>query len=158
MNIPIWLVIAGLGIIAGLSIYAIVLWRRVWQMEHNRRDRENTRNERLAEDLQILAQSLLDGQLPMVEGAIRIKVLLDNYSDPRIASLDLSVWDTVYSATAHIPTHQAWKDLSRAQRELHRRQMDTLERDYGEAVEISARQLCEALPGDAVRMYTPGNG
>ena len=136
-----WLVIAGLSIIFALAVYAAVLWRRVWRNQQRQARQLEERNERLLGDVRILAQSLLSGQLPMIEGAIRIKVLLDNYSGPRRAEWDVQVLETIYDATAHIPTHQHWKDLPAAQRRLHQRQMDTLEEQHRGEVERVARVL-----------------
>lgn len=140
-----WLALAGVLVIAGLAIYAGTLWRQVWRQERQKKAAESARNERLAGDVQILAQGMLSGQVPVIEGAIRIKVLLDNYSGPRRADLDIEVFEHIYKSTAHIPTHEAWQDLSAAERDFHRRMMDTLERDQIRAVEQAARQLCDGL-------------
>lgn len=141
MNMTDWLVIAGLSIIFALAVYAAVLWRRVWHNQQRLARQLQERNERLLGDVRILAQSLLSGQLPMIEGAIRIKVLLDNYSGPRRAELDVRVLETIYDATAHIPTHQHWKELPAAQRRLHQQQMETLETRHRSEVERVARVL-----------------
>lgn len=140
-----WLVLAGLIIIAGLAIYAALLWRRVWQQRNKSKYLESARNERLAGDIQLLAQSLLNAQVPVTETAIRIKVLLDNYSGPRPAGLDAQVFEHIYEATAHIPTHQAWKDLSQAEQDSHREQMEILEQEHKVEVDRAARQLSTRL-------------
>ena len=140
-----WLIILGLVIIFALALYAVVLWRRVWHKQHLRTTQENERNSRLEGDIRILAQGLVTGQLPVIEGAIRIKVLLDNYSGPRRADLNTQVFETIYDATAHIPTHQAWKDLPKAQRRLHERQMETLETQHHSEVQQIAVVLSQGL-------------
>lgn len=140
-----WLILAGLIIIAGLAIYAAVLWRRVWQARRKSKSLESARNERLAGDIQLLAQSLLNAQVPVTEAAIRIKVLLDNYSGPRPAGLDVQVFEQIYEATAHIPTHQAWKDLPEAEQDSHREQMEILEEEHRAEVDRAARQLSTRL-------------
>lgn len=145
MTVIQWLTIAGVIIIVGLSVYAGLLWGRVWRQQQHRKSREAQRNQRLAGDVQFLAQGMLSGQVPVIEGAIRIKVLLDNYSGPRPIDLDVEIFQRIYDSTAHIPTHQGWKELTLAERELHRRKMETLERDHSEAVENAARQLSEGL-------------
>lgn len=142
-----WLIMTGLIIIAGLAIYAAVLWRRVWLARRKRQARETARNERLAGDIEFLAQSLLNAQVPVTETAIRIKVLLDNYSGPRRADLDVQIFEHIYESTAHIPTHQAWKDLSRAERDSHREAMEILEQEHRVEVDRAARQLSEGLRG-----------
>lgn len=145
MTITHWLVLLGLIIIAGLTTYAAVLWRRVWQVRRQLQSRESARNERLAGDIQLLAQSLLNAQVPVTEGAIRIKVLLDNYSGPRPTGLDVQVFESIYEATAHIPTHQAWKDLPRAERVEHMEQMEILEEEHRAEVDRAAKQLSKRL-------------
>ncbi|SDS64315.1 Protein of unknown function [Halopseudomonas litoralis] len=143
-----WLIILGLVIIFALAMYAVILWRRVWRNQQLLTRKEEERNVRLEGDIRILAQSLVTGQLPVIEGAIRIKVLLDNYSGARRADLDVRVFETIYDATAHIPTHQAWKDLPKAQRKLHERQMETLEAQHRSEVEQVARVLSNGVRPD----------
>ena len=143
-----WLIILGLLIIFALALYAVVLWRRVWRNQQVLAKQEDERNVRLESDIRILAQSLVTGQLPVIEGAIRIKVLLDNYSGPRRVDLDVQVFETIYDATAHIPTHQAWKDLPKAERRLHERQMETLEAQHRSEVEQIARVLSNGVRPD----------
>lgn len=140
-----WLVIGGLLLIFLLAGYAAWLWYRVWR-NHQRQDRLlRERNSRLSGDIRILAQGLLEDQLPLIEGAIRIKVLLDNYSGARPANLDADIFEAVYTATAHIPTHQAWKDLPLAQRREHEHYMTTLEQQYGERLRAAAQVLRSGL-------------
>lgn len=140
-----WLIAAGMLVILALAAYALLLWRKVWQQDDARAKALEARNDRLSGDIRIIAQSLLDGQVPTIEGAIRIKVLLDNYQGERREGLDVTVFEQIYNQTAHIPTHQAWKDLSRAERKLHLRLMDTLERDHRSEVEAAARALTQGL-------------
>lgn len=145
MNTTDWLVISGLLVICILAGYAAWLWYRIWRNRQQQVKLQQERNARLAGDLRILAQGLLEGQLPPIEGAIRIKVLLDNYSGPRPPGLDASVFETVYDATAHIPTHQAWKDLPLAQRQQHERQMEGLEQQYHDELHRAAQSLKAGL-------------
>lgn len=143
-----WLAAAGILIIVVLAFYGAWLWWRVWQLSRQHQARKAARNHRLAGDIQILASSLLDGRLPMAEGAIRIKVLLDNYDGLRKPELPVAIFETIYESTAHIPTHQAWLDLTKAERELHRRHMDKLEQEYGPEVRRAAQQLSTGIaPG-----------
>ena len=77
-----WLAVAGFIIIFALAIYAFVLWRQVLQRQALLKAQQQYRTQQLAADIRFLASSLLDGQLPLIEGCIRIKVLLDNYQGP----------------------------------------------------------------------------
>ncbi|MEX1033432.1 MAG: DUF2489 domain-containing protein [Cellvibrionaceae bacterium] len=145
MNTSIWLAIAGVVIIVGLAGYAGYLWYEVWYRQRKQNSVETKRNERLAGDIQFLARSLLSAELPMVEGSIRIKVLLDNYSGPRRTDLDLQIFETIYESTAHIPTHQHWTALPKAERDLHMERMEMLEREHKHDVAQAAKQLSKGL-------------
>lgn len=140
-----WLALAGVIIIIVLAAYALILWRKVLARQAEQRALADERNKRLASDIIILANSLLQGQLPVIEGSIRIKVLLDNYYGPRRADLDVSVFERIYDATAHIPTHQGWKDLPKAERQLHEQQMEVLERDHYDEITRAASDISRGL-------------
>lgn len=140
-----WLALAGLAIILALAAYALVLWRQVQRKSETEQAQRREREERLAADIEFLANSLTTGQLPPIEGAIRIKVLLDNYTGPRRETLDLTVFETVYDATAHIPTHQAWKQLPRDERRVLEAQMEEIEQTHQSRLQEAAAQLGKGL-------------
>ena len=135
------LLIAALAIIAGLAGYALWLWRQVWQRQSQQQALNHQRRERLGEDLHILAGSLLDGQLPMIEGAIRIKVLIDNYDTQLSQDTHSAVFHTLYEATLDVPTHAAWQALSATERSHYRSRFAALEREHGEALRAAAKWL-----------------
>ncbi|TVP93517.1 MAG: DUF2489 domain-containing protein [Pseudomonadaceae bacterium] len=139
------LFIIALIIVAGLGWYALSLWRQVWQRQATVRNNEQARNQRLAEDIEFLASSLLTEQVSVIEGSIRIKVLLDNYSGSLNSQHDCEIFTLIYDATAHIPTHQAWKELAPSERKLHEKHMQQLEEEHGERVTAAARQLSQGL-------------
>ena len=72
-------------------------------------------------------------------------MLLDNYAGPRRSDLDVTIFTEIYDQTAHIPTHTGWKQLSAAERKLHSRLMETLERDHQEQVKQAAGELTKGL-------------
>lgn len=145
MNTTEWLVIGGLLLIFILAGYAAWLWYRVWRNRQRQLQQRHERNTRLAEDIRILARGLVEDQIPLIEAAIRIKVLLDNYSGPRRADLDVQVFADLYDATAHIPTHQAWKDLPLARRHQHEQLMAELEQQHRGQLQQAARALLGGL-------------
>lgn len=140
-----WLAAVAGIIILALAAYAYVLWKRVLARQAEQKAVAAERNQRLAGDIIILANSLLEGQLPLIEGSIRIKVLLDNYYGPRRADLDVTIFERIYDATVHIPTHQGWKDLSKAERQMHEQQMETLERDHRDEIFSAAKNISRGL-------------
>ena len=60
------LVIGGLLLIFILAGYAAWLWYRVWRNRQRQQQQRQERNARLAGDIRILAQGLLDNQLPLI--------------------------------------------------------------------------------------------
>lgn len=145
MNTYDWLAIAGLVLIVALATYAWVLWRRVWRQRQKLERITRERDERLAQDIRFLAQSLLTGQVPLIEGSIRIKVLLDNYQGAMRSGIDTEIFTMLYDATADIPTHQAWKDLPKNERNAYRQRMERLEDEHGTRVRQAAEQLGTGL-------------
>ncbi|GAB3459544.1 DUF2489 domain-containing protein [Azotobacter salinestris] len=137
------LLLAALLIVLALSVVAVVLWRRVWLREKARKAAEQERRAQLAEHLRILAGSLLDGQLPLIEGAIRIRALLEHYDPQLHQSEHLQVFRELGEATAHIPTHEAWKALSRTERRQYEALFSRLELQHKTAARGSARWLLE---------------
>ncbi|MCP9339541.1 DUF2489 domain-containing protein [Stutzerimonas xanthomarina] len=141
------LLIAALLLVAVLAGYALHLWRKVWRREQQLADMQSQQHTALAADLRVLAGSLLDEQVPLIEGAIRIKVLLDNYDatlgqDPRC-----QVFQVLFEETAQVPTHEAWKALDRSERRHHEARFSALELQHKAEARRSARWLLdEALP------------
>ncbi|MFV0455149.1 MAG: DUF2489 domain-containing protein [Pseudomonas sp.] len=142
---PLVAVLLGIGalLIAALAGYALYLWRRVWRNERQQAALRARRHAEIAADLRILANCLLDEQVPLIEGAIRIKVLLDNYDadlgqDPRC-----QVFQDLFDATAQVPTHAAWKALDKAERRRHEAAFSALELQHKAAARRSARWLLD---------------
>jgi len=139
-------VIAAL-LIAALAGYALYLWRRVWRNERQQAEAREKQQTALAEDLRILASCLLDEQLPLIEGAIRIKVLLDNYDIALAQDVRCQVFQQLFEATEQVPTHAAWKALEKSERRRHEARFSALELQHKAEARRSARWLLdEALP------------
>jgi hypothetical protein len=142
---------AGALLVTALALYALLLWRRVWAQRRNVAQAENQRRERLAGDLLMLASSLLDGQLPLIEGAIRIKVLLDNYDTALSQDTHFQVFHLLFAATAQVPTHANWKALNPSERRQHEKRFNELELQHKAAARTAARWLL------AEGLKQPGN-
>ena len=137
------LLLAGALLVLALAAYALHLWRRVWSQQRQLAQAALERRERLGGDLQILAGSLLEGQLPLIEGAIRIKVLLDNYDSALSQDARCEVFHHLFAATAHVPTHADWKALDKAARRQHEKHFNELELQHKAAARAAARWLLD---------------
>lgn len=146
-NLTLLALITSAALITALALYALHLWRRVWAKEKTQTEALNAQRERIGGDLQILASSLLDGQLPLIEGAIRIKVLLDNYDSTLSQNPRCEVFHQLFVATAQVPTHAEWKALEKSVRRQHEQHFSELELQHKAAARTAARWLLdEALP------------
>jgi len=137
------LLILAVLVVGALAVYAAYLWRQVWARQRQQAEVDLALRQRLHDDLRVLASSLLDGQLPLIEGAIRIKVLLDNYDSALSLTPHTQVFQQLYQATAHVPTHAGWKALSRDERRQHEARFAELSEAYQQQAHDAARWLLD---------------
>jgi pyruvate/2-oxoglutarate dehydrogenase complex dihydrolipoamide dehydrogenase (E3) component len=142
------LVAFGILIIFALSIYAIKLWMQVY--ERNKRSKEQERAfieqqekqlQHIHESLNVIAKSMTEKQCPLIEGCIRIKVLLDQLQLPQTMQQEFAIFEKIYSKTNHIPTHQAWKDLKLKNRHQFTSEMEQLTTKHEQEILAGAEQL-----------------
>lgn len=144
-NQLILVIIIGTTICLALGWYALNLWRKLWQHRRLQAEQEQKNRDKQAADLKILLGSLLDEQAPWVELCLRIKVVLDHYDYELSQQDSYQVFQLVYLACENIPTHQAWKDLPKAERRAYEAGFVSLEEQYKEASLKSARKLQKLL-------------
>ncbi|NLC10467.1 MAG: DUF2489 domain-containing protein [Gammaproteobacteria bacterium] len=118
-NTLILVIIAGTALCLMLGWYALSLWRQQQRQQQLQTEHKQKNRDKLAGDLSVLLSSLLDEQAPWVELCIRIKVVLDHYDCELGQQDDYQVFQRVYQACENIPTHQAWKDLTKAERRTY---------------------------------------
>jgi hypothetical protein len=135
-------IVGGL-LVATLALYASHLWRQVWAQQRAHRAARADQQQRLGADLRILASSLLNTQLPLIEGAMRIKVLLDNFDQQLSQNPHCQVFHQLHAACADVPSHQHWRALSKAQRTEYRQRFASLHSQYEQQAQIGARWLLE---------------
>lgn len=136
-------------IILVLSVIAIVLRKKVREMEKHRAalDAEQqaeaaARRQKVNQSIQIIARSLgQDERLTHTEASIRISGLLDSLSVSEQVQEEFSAFYQLTTATAHIPYLEEWKQLdSQRKRELqHEREVQ--EGIYREFVEDAAKRI-----------------
>lgn len=139
-----WLIAAVVCILA-LAVYAALLWRKVWQTQHNYQQQQAEQKRLRRDDLIVLANGFLTEQMPWAEGCIRIKVILDHYDTELTMHPDYQVLQSVFSATEHIPTHDAWRALSSAEKQPFTQLLNELELQHKQASVIAVKQLLGQL-------------
>lgn len=139
-----WLIIA-LLIIAALSAYALILWKRVWHNQATTKQVTEARLQSIKNDLVIIAKSYQAHQLPTIEGAIRLKVLLDNFDPLYSQQPEFHVLHQIYEATQHIPTHDAWKALPKTEKKQYEQLFHQLESTHLTALSHAVETLLKSL-------------
>jgi hypothetical protein len=110
---PLLWILSGLAVlvILLLSVYAALLWRRVFQLQRKRQDEINARNARLLESIRDISMAMQQQQCPLSEGCIRLTVLLDHLvlpDHPDFPRLYPAIHD-MHERIKHMPTHDARK-------------------------------------------------
>ncbi|MBD2858113.1 DUF2489 domain-containing protein [Spongiibacter sp. KMU-158] len=91
--------------------------------------------------IRILAGAYLEGQVGAPEASLRIAVLQQHRDVSAACREQAAAFIELAEKLAHIPSHQAWKDLSRDQRDAFREEMDSLEAEFRERLQEAARSL-----------------
>lgn len=139
-----WLIIAA-ACVLGLAAYAALLWRRVWQAQQQRQQQLVEQKAQRHNDLIVLAEGFLSEQMPWAEGCIRIKVILDHYDYELGMQSEYQVLHSVFSATKNIPTHDAWRALSSAEKQSFTRLLSELELQHKQESIRAVQQLLSHL-------------
>ena len=143
-------VLIGLGAMVVLVLAAIAwhLQSKVRAMEENKqKEREALEVQKqehqhyLNNSIQVLAQGLIDEQLSLTEGAIRISVLMGNLN---ITDKDKQEFDAFFQlaeATAHIPILDAWTQLPKKEKLKFDKERDVTEGKFKDFVLDAAQRI-----------------
>lgn len=137
--------IAALIIAIGLAIYTLMLWRKVWQQEKLLKQANQEQLQQIAESLLVIAKALLEGQVPWIEGCIRLKVLLDNYDHELSLKPEFQVLHHVFEQVKDTPSHEAWKALDLTTRHSYEQQFAELEKQYKAQSVEAVKSLAQAI-------------
>lgn len=97
------------------------------------------------QSIKVIAQCMLDEQVELSEGCIRIKVLLDHVAPELHEDPYFKIFALVYDATRHMPTHEARKETDRKtimKLDLERMKMEAKHKDE---IMSATRQLLSRL-------------
>lgn len=148
MSLKIILALTGLAIVLVLAAIAVYYRKRVRELEKSqqlRRDEQKAEHDaqrlRVNRSIQIIAQGLINEELSLTEGAIRIKMLLESLSiQPDVRETYVAFYHLA-DATAHIPILEAWKALSTRKKLEFDRQRQQFESDHREFVLDAAQRI-----------------
>lgn len=138
----------GLVIVAGLSVYAFNLQRKVWARDAERKNQEQAlaqegkdQRRRINQSIQIIAHGALENQLSLTEASIRIKVLLDSLGLEIQVTKEYEAFYALALASDHIPILAQWKALTNKQQRAFEKQRMVLEVEHKAAVIEAAGRI-----------------
>ena len=141
-------IVAGVVIIAalvGVAIYYLVQVKKMEALKEKQNQEldelKSSHKNYLNNSVQVLAQGIIDEQLSLTEGSIRISVLLDNLKITEEERGEYSALFQLSEATSHIPILDAWKKLSKLEKKKFERERINIEEKYKEFVINAAQQL-----------------
>lgn len=113
------------------------------QSELAQAEKHDARMESIIESITSIAKAMKHEQCPTIEGCIRLKVLIDQLRLEEPLKENFTVFYTVYDKTAHIPTHQGWKDLKTKEKMVHTKLMMEIESEYEAEIKQSVEKVIE---------------
>ncbi|MBS4153420.1 DUF2489 domain-containing protein [Cobetia sp. MC34] len=141
LTISIILAVIAIIIIAGLAFYALKLRREVKVREARREQELIQARANCLESLEAIARAMQAGQVDMVEGGLRCKVLIE-ILDTRLAEDDvLSVFGVLHGRVSHLHTHSARKELSPRERLAEDKERIAVEEALAESLQLAASRV-----------------
>jgi hypothetical protein len=148
-DVMIWsVIIVGLVFIAGLCWFIFTKLRELKvlkaQQAKNEAEQAEKRNY-LKDSIKVIATSMLEGQVDLSEGCIRIKVLIDHLDASLHEQASFKIFEQMYRDTKHMPTHQARKNTDKNFINKLDEQRFALEKQHRESIRQAAEELLEVL-------------
>lgn len=145
----IWLIIAlGVAVSIFLLVFSIKTWRKLKTLQTANQQLEQKQNASMedsrmkaADSIKLIAQLMIEEQVELAEGCIRIKILLDHIAPELHENENFSIFSTMYTATEHMPTHQARKQSDKTLiRKLDKERIE-LEQANKESILLASQKL-----------------
>ena len=131
-----------------LLIYSLKMWQKIKTLKEaqaliqKEQDKlAQTTHLKAVDSIKLIAQFMLEEQVELSEGCIRIKVLLDHTAPEFHEHPTYKVFYEMYLATEHMPTHEARKQADKKLiRKLDKERLE-LEAENKEAILAASQQL-----------------
>lgn len=139
-----------LGVLTSLGLARLI--RRQWAAAQARAAATLAREAQhasaraaLVDSLRILSLGIEQDQIELSEACLRIKGLLDRLAPHWLQEAELSVFQRMHDALAHMPTHEARQQTDKRFTFKLDQQRFRLEAEYRDALREAARALRERL-------------
>jgi hypothetical protein len=143
-----YLVIIAIAILLALSAiaaYYLIKLRKTEQQQAQQIQQNQAvwqkHQDELAADLRFIANSMLQGQCEITEGCMRIKVLMDRLDEGLQHKPEFKTIQKHFAQTITMPTHDAYKALSKQEQFKLDKQRFSLEDENKEQVLVEVKTL-----------------
>ncbi len=129
--------------LAGYALHIHLEAKRQLGLAQEKREQEKQQAAtNLLENLSVLARAVMDEQVNLTEGSLRIRVLLDLYDDGRyVLQEDLQIFDQVHQRAKHLATHKAREELAPKERQQQDEERLALEQELEAKIKAGAQAL-----------------
>ncbi|WP_088329278.1 DUF2489 domain-containing protein [Lacimicrobium sp. SS2-24] len=128
-------------IVIGLAFYAGRLLYLLHMQTKTRKRNDASRRHYLNESIYTISMATAQQQCSLSEASIRLCVLLDHLNDQQHYPDSYPALHELYSRIKHMPTHDAWKALPKAQRREMERERDAHEAELESQILKEVEQL-----------------
>ncbi|MFP5383708.1 MAG: DUF2489 domain-containing protein [Gammaproteobacteria bacterium] len=144
-TIPALLLLATALVVTGaLGLYAFRLRQQVRLRKQAQAGQQRAHEQQAADlrlSLRVIAQAMLDGQVDLSEGSLRLHTLLQGFAMNCDTRHQLAAFSLMAAALADQPLGAARDTLTAAGRQRLDRERAALEAEHGESLRLAARQL-----------------
>jgi exopolyphosphatase/pppGpp-phosphohydrolase len=150
MNDAVIYSVSALGVLVALFLIGFIIKKWQFLQAKKKSDQENLaklekiqkdRYEYIKHSLIVITDALVNDQMDLIEGAIRVKALLD-YFDPELhQETSYQVFTEIHNKTEHIPIKEAWKALDKPAKRKHEQFMLSLVNKEQQRIRDGAKAL-----------------
>lgn len=142
-TIAILAIIFALSVIVMLSIKAFRILSQLKQQNKNTSGSKIQEKADLLMSIQDLAQSMLNNNLNITEGSIRIKVLLDHFDPQKKIRDEFIVFYELYSATEHMPRHKDRDKYTCDDLKIYDDEREKIEKNFQQRIFNACRKISD---------------
>jgi len=142
------------SVICMLGLYAFILYLRVREQNLQRKNNADILSKHLIkrqaefqESIRVIASAILQNQVSLTEGAIRINKLSGLLEDTLSDDIAYEVFSELTEATAHIPILENWAKLTKKEQAFFEVERKKLEKGFHHLIKGSAQRILDIHSG-----------
>ena len=135
-------------IIVALGGYALYLYLKLRDKDAEQKQQEAMLSEELSarrdnnrNSIRVIASAIVQEQVSLTEGAIRISMLASQLELTELEKVDYQVFFQLTESTSHIPILEEWQKLSKKDKRRYDQERESLEGSFREFIVVSANKL-----------------